>query len=141
MIYKGTKLYSILNAKCPQCHEGDLWKLPFLKAIPDLLLAKYNMHDLCPKCGLRYEREPGFWWGAMYISYALSSGTLLITAFVAKYYFDFTLEQVMLTVLGVALLGFLYNARVSRAIFINFFVSYKPNAVAVEREKKRQSAS
>ena len=30
------------------------------------------MHDRCPSCGLRFNREPGYFLGAMYISYALA---------------------------------------------------------------------
>jgi hypothetical protein len=30
------------------------------------------MHRECPRCGLRYEREPGYFLGAMYFSYALA---------------------------------------------------------------------
>jgi len=30
------------------------------------------MHETCPVCGLKYEREPGYFLGAMYFSYLLS---------------------------------------------------------------------
>jgi len=30
----------------------------------------YEMHKDCAVCGLHFEVEPGFFWGAMYISYA-----------------------------------------------------------------------
>ena len=30
------------------------------------------MHPLCPSCGLKYEREPGYFVGAMYFSYAMA---------------------------------------------------------------------
>jgi len=35
-----------------------------------------RMHANCPVCGLKYEREPGYFMGAMYISYALALPTL-----------------------------------------------------------------
>jgi hypothetical protein len=125
MIKKGNKLYSILFQKCPRCHEGDLWKLGFWQAIPDLIKGKYNMFERCPHCDLKYEQEPGFWWGAMYIAYALSSGALLITAFVCRLVIGLSLNQTMVSVLLVALIGFLYNARISRVIYINFFVDFQ----------------
>ena len=37
------------------------------------------MHDRCPACGLHFNREPGYFLGAMYISYGL--GLALIFAF------------------------------------------------------------
>jgi len=30
------------------------------------------MHDKCPSCGLRFNREPGYFLGAMYVSYGLA---------------------------------------------------------------------
>jgi len=30
------------------------------------------MHDRCLECGLRFNREPGYFLGAMYVSYALA---------------------------------------------------------------------
>jgi len=30
------------------------------------------MHDRCPNCGLLYNREPGYFLGAMYIGYGLA---------------------------------------------------------------------
>lgn len=129
MLKKGQKLYSIIYQKCPSCHEGELWKKPFFSSIPQLLRGNYQMHERCPVCQLKYEQEPGFWWGAMYIAYALSSGALLITAFLCKYYFEMNLTQTMLVVLAVALIGFLYNARVARSVYINIFVKYEPHSV------------
>jgi len=39
------------------------------------------MHDHCPSCGLHFNREPGYFLGAMYISYGL--GLAVIFAFAA----------------------------------------------------------
>ena len=36
------------------------------------------MHEDCSNCGLHYEREPGFFQGAMYVSYALTVGLMLV---------------------------------------------------------------
>lgn len=37
------------------------------------------MHDRCPACGLHFNREPGYFLGAMYISYGL--GIAFVVAF------------------------------------------------------------
>ena len=36
------------------------------------------MSDSCPVCGLRFEREPGYWTGAMVASYALGVPVLVV---------------------------------------------------------------
>jgi len=38
------------------------------------------MHDCCPACGLRFNREPGYFLGAMYISYSLGLAVIVALA-------------------------------------------------------------
>jgi uncharacterized protein (DUF983 family) len=51
---------AILKQLCPRCLQGKvfgkLWK----------------MNRRCPACGLEFEREPGYFLGAMYFSYGLA---------------------------------------------------------------------
>ena len=51
------------------------------------------MNERCPHCNLRFEREPGYFLGAMYFSYAISlpSGCLLL--FVVWYLTGWTFYQ------------------------------------------------
>ncbi len=63
---KNSQSKSILKGKCPRCREGDMFKY-------SLFSFRFSTtHERCPVCNLRYEIEPGFFWGAMYISYAFS---------------------------------------------------------------------
>lgn len=68
MFAKGTKLYSIVNFKCPYCHEGEF----FVASNPYDLTKAGEIHKNCSVCGRKYEREPGFFFGALYVSYALA---------------------------------------------------------------------
>ena len=36
------------------------------------------MNEVCPVCGLRFERESGYWTGAMVASYALGVPVLVV---------------------------------------------------------------
>lgn len=38
------------------------------------------MHDHCPSCGLKFEREPGYFLGAMYLSYGLALIVIAVLA-------------------------------------------------------------
>ncbi|GAA4316183.1 DUF983 domain-containing protein [Nibribacter koreensis] len=65
-------LGAALAMKCPQCHQGAL----FTHAAYNL--SKFDqMPEHCAVCGLRFERELGFYWGAMYMSYGLSVGIVV----------------------------------------------------------------
>jgi len=54
-----------LALRCPVCGQGKLYR------------SWFAMHTECPQCGIRYEREPGFFLGSIYINYGL---TVLIVA-------------------------------------------------------------
>src|SRR5215468_10126081 len=56
---------AMLRGVCPRCHEGAIYRRPFRRAWLD-------MHDRCAVCGLHFEREQGYFLGAMYVSYVLS---------------------------------------------------------------------
>ena len=58
-------LKAILHGVCPRCRTGAIYRRSFFHGWLDI-------YDRCPHCGLRYEREQGYYLGAMYVSYALS---------------------------------------------------------------------
>jgi uncharacterized protein (DUF983 family) len=58
---------AMLKFRCVRCHHGKMFTHSILSP------SKFDaMPEHCPKCGLRFERELGFYWGSMYISYGLS---------------------------------------------------------------------
>lgn len=68
-----TKLSALLEAKCPRCREGQIFKFSAFNYL------KYHVtNDNCPSCGFRYEREPAFFTGAMYISYFINVACIIV---------------------------------------------------------------
>jgi uncharacterized protein DUF983 len=45
---------------------------------------RFAMNPTCPVCGHRFEREPGFFQGAMYVSYGLGTVYLGLLAIAAN---------------------------------------------------------
>lgn len=122
MFGKGSKLYSIFAMKCPRCHEGDVFETrnPYKKMSA--------IHTNCSHCGLRYEKEMGFFFGAMYVSYMLNIA-LFVTAVVAYFVLlDQYLEGWALMTIYVIITALLVPVyyRLSRTIWLNFFDSYHP---------------
>jgi hypothetical protein len=85
------------------------------------------MNDHCPVCHLAFEPEPDFYQGAMYVSYGLSTGLFLGVGVLLLFYLELgyvvTFSAILL--LSVALLPVLF--RVSRLVWLNLFVSYRPS--------------
>ena len=83
------------------------------------------MFETCSHCGLKYTREIGFWYGAMYVSYAVS-----VAIFVALWVATTVLDPDMniFTQMGIVIAGIFitapYNYWFSRIMWINFFVHF-----------------
>lgn len=124
MAWKDSVLYSILNFKCPYCHEGAF----FLSHPYDLKHAG-DLHEACPRCGGRYSIEPGFYYGAMYVSYALgvaaSVSTWMACSVLAP---DMGVGGVVAWVAGVMLVGGPFYYALSKIIWANLFLKYKGSA-------------
>ena len=84
-----------------------------------------KMHETCSHCGLKYELEPGYFQGAMYVSYGLGVA-IAVSVFLLVYFF-FGLNPIIF--LALEILVFIALApiifRLSRSIYMNFFIAYK----------------
>jgi uncharacterized protein (DUF983 family) len=119
-----SKFRSILGLKCPRCFKGKLFSEPnFFK------LSKLGeMPDKCEVCGQRFQLEPGFYFGAAWMSYTLNVLMILIAAPLLYIYAGLK-EPLTLIVVVISLLLLItpWTFRVSRAIWIHLFVKFDPN--------------
>ena len=114
-------LFSTLFNKCPRCHKGDV----FISKNPYTLNKIFSMHEQCTHCDLKYEKEPSFFYGAMYVSYGLTSGW-----FIVWYLLYLTVLSNLdtmyfaLTIAGSIILLSPLTLRYSRLIWMNFFFKF-----------------
>ncbi|WP_294678644.1 DUF983 domain-containing protein [uncultured Fluviicola sp.] len=124
------RLKSIFQMKCPQCREGD-----FFVSKPYDMKNLGKTHEHCSKCGLKYEKEIGFYYGAMYVSYALGVA-LFVTCWVSFNLFfpqaNIWLQIGIISGLSIILSPYFYA--LSKVIWANLFFSYDPEAI--EKFKK-----
>ena len=120
MLKKGSKLNSILTGTCPRCQEESM----YIDKNPYHVTNIYKMHEDCSHCGLHYQIEPSFFYGAMYVSYGLNVA-IGIAAFVISYvFFEVNLKLAFGIIVAALVLMFPFVLRWSRNIYINMFVSY-----------------
>ncbi len=122
MFKKGTKIYSIFKNKCPKCNVGNFFEVNN----PLHLKKMMKMNTYCSHCGFKYEIEPSFFYGAMYISYALTVGMSIIT-FVAFYAIGIDLLYNFLGIFVALVLFTPLTYRLARLIYGNIFISYDAN--------------
>jgi hypothetical protein len=53
------------------------------------------MFQFCPECGLKFEREPGYFLGAMYIGYGLALATITAFSFLLWTLFHWSFQSVV----------------------------------------------
>lgn len=118
---KGKRIYSVLNNRCPVCHEGAF----FVDNHAYKLKTFSKNHDRCLVCNHKFEMETGFFYGAMYASYGLavaqSIGIFLAVylLFPATPYYVYIFAIVSSLILLVP-----FNYRLSRLIWMNLFTKY-----------------
>jgi uncharacterized protein (DUF983 family) len=124
MLKKGSKLNSILTGSCPKCQNESMYS----DKNPLHLSKVLKMNDHCSHCGLKYQLEPSFFYGAMYVSYGLNVAVGIAAFIVSFVFFGASIEQSFLTIVITLIVLFPFVLRLSRNLYINMFVSYDPKA-------------
>lgn len=103
--------------RCPRCHTGPLFTHSGIN------LRRFDeMPPACPVCQQTYEPEPGFYYGAMYISSGFSTAILLTVGFLLYYFaHDPELLVYIVAVTGTVLLATPLLFRYSRAMMLYAF--------------------
>ena len=120
MLKKGSKLNSILTGSCPRCQNESM----YLDKNPLHFSKILKMNNYCSHCGLKYQIEPSFFYGAMYVSYALNVA-LSVAVFVISFLFlSLSLKTTFISIVVANIVLYPFVLRWSRNIYINFFVSF-----------------
>jgi uncharacterized protein (DUF983 family) len=111
---------AIIEQRCPRCREGKLFLGPAYGSFNF-----YKMKYQCEVCEQVFDPEPGFYFGAMYISYAF-----LVAISVTSWVFlhvvfkpSFTTYLVVILIANVLLLPLIF--RYSRTLFLYGFGGIK----------------
>ncbi|NNE28575.1 MAG: DUF983 domain-containing protein [Saprospiraceae bacterium] len=89
-----------------------------------------NMPETCVACGQKMLPEPGYYYGAMFISYILSGWFILIPTLVLVLVYDWSLYAGMGVALAIAAITYFRFLRGSRALWMHLMIKYDPEAAA-----------
>jgi len=124
MLKKGSKLNSILTGTCPRCQNESM----YVDQNPYNLKNVLKMHEHCRHCDLKYQLEPSFFYGAMYVSYGVNVA-LGIAAFIISFVLlKLSLKVSFISIISTIIVLYPLVLRWSRNIYINMFVSYDSSA-------------
>jgi uncharacterized protein (DUF983 family) len=68
----------MLLQRCPRCRIGGIFRYSIFRGFP-------KMNERCPVCDLRFDREPGYFLGAMYVSYGIGVVFVAVVAAILWY--------------------------------------------------------
>jgi len=125
MLKKGSTLYSILTGSCPKCHQESM----YMDQNPYHITNVYKMHENCSHCGLHYQIEPSFFYGAMYVSYGLTVAIGIAAFIISKVIIGLSLLQSFIAIILSLFALMPVTARLARNIYINIFVHFDKDAV------------
>lgn len=120
--------WAIFNHKCPQCREGNMFRDKGSYRLKSFMM----MNEKCPVCGQKTEIEQGFYYGTGYVSYALTVA-FSVSTFVAwwvligmsvndnRVFWWLGTNAVLMILLQP------YFMRLSRVVWLSFFVKYNAN--------------
>lgn len=120
-----TKFQAFVRSKCPRCRVGNMFEGPVYG------FKKQKIKEHCSCCNFKFEIEPGYFYAAMYVSYAfvvaqtvtLAIGTYILTQSESPFLY--------LAVLLFGIIGFApFNFRYGRLVLIHYLtpaVKYNPN--------------
>ena len=124
---KTSKLYAIMHSKCPHCRRGDI----FIGTMYGFNIQ--HTKEVCDHCGQRIEIEPGYFYAAMYVSYAMNVAEMIGMSFLV-YLFkgglsDDNFWYYLICILGTSVLLYPLNYRYSRILLLHVLspnIKYKP---------------
>ena len=104
-----------VHLKCPKCGEGKMFS------------GMFKMSAACSRCNFRFEREMGYFVGAMYINY----GATIVVAFAGFFALDFitpiTFQQNFILWIAFCVLFPIVFFRYSRSLWLSFDYIVNPS--------------
>ena len=107
------RVMAVLLQRCPVCLEGKVFK------------SLLGIYPNCPNCGVKYERETGYFLNAMFIAYTLGF-LLLIPLAVALYFLNASILLFTLVVSGFVIVAWPLLFRYSRILWMHLDQLFDP---------------
>ncbi len=124
-----SRLFALISGKCPNCEMGRIYQKSHFFSFS-------KMEEHCAHCDFKYEKEPGYFIGAMYFSYGLVVAELAFTLAFSQFFFEEAFDmRILLIMLGQILLLAPFNYRMSRVLWLYIFNKRRKREVSSQVEE------
>ena len=128
-----SKTYAVLHAKCPKCRKGNMFANSMYG------FSSQKMNESCPHCGFHFEIEPGYFYVAMFVSYAFNVAEMVTFAVATSVLTGSHNPWIYVAILlGVSFILSPFNFRYSRVVLLYWLtpgVHYEPNRARDDYKK------
>ncbi|RNI29352.1 DUF983 domain-containing protein [Rufibacter latericius] len=95
-----------------------------------------DMNKYCPCCGQSFEPEPGYYYGAMYVSFGFNVGVFLVVLLVLSQFVEEVTMVMLVGIVLVTVLGMLpIFFRLARVLWISIFVRFEGPASQIPQKQ------
>ena len=120
------KLWAMLHTRCPRCRRGNMFSGGIYN------FGSNKIHKHCPHCNLHFEIEPGYFYAAMYLSYALNVAEAFVIVAITYIFTHNSTSPWLYTgaILGGCFLLAPINFRYSRVLLLYWLspkINYQPH--------------
>ena len=116
---KLSRWQAILRARCPRCRVGPIFARGRFPGFGVL-------HPMCPECGLLYQREQGYFLGAMYISSLIVTALIFVFLLLLWAVTSWSWDTLLLGSLGLVVLTAPLVMTVARVLWLHFDQYFDP---------------
>ena len=107
----------VLGFKCPHCQQGDIFKKGHF-------FSYSSMNEHCPNCNHQFSIEPGYFYGAMYVSYILTIIEGFGAYWIARLWISEPFNLSLFFIIAAVILALSpFNYKLARVLWIYMFQS------------------
>jgi uncharacterized protein (DUF983 family) len=106
-----------LRLRCPACGRGEMFR------------GWLTMYDVCPECGRKFQRGPGFFLGSIYFNYGVTA-VLVIVIYFSFFFAEVLTDTHLLILMTIFVVVFpIWFFRYARTLWIAFDELWDPTEV------------
>jgi uncharacterized protein (DUF983 family) len=118
----GTLLGRALRLKCPRCGEAPMFS------------GLFATRERCEHCHFKFERDPGFFLGSIYVNYGLTALSITFLFVVLQFGFGWTSRELAIPLTIFCLLFPTLMFRHTRALWLAMDCNWDASAMEIDEE-------
>lgn len=118
----GTLLRRAFQLKCPRCGQAPMFS------------GLFSTRERCDHCHLKFEREPGYFLGSIYVNYGMTALSTTFTFVILQFGFNWSSRQLAVPLAAFCIVFPALMFRYTRAIWLALDCFWDASAMEFDEE-------